>query len=235
MIIGACVVHNNSHIFHRALESFNDLCDNLVVIDDGSTDCLETDRYNVIEKIFKKPFVLGKIEKTEKEIERRSELWNMVCGLGKEGDWIVLLDSDECFRKKDINRLKNLMKLHKNDERINYIGTRLYNMWSETEYRVDGYWNPKFEMKRRIFKLKEGKYHPRNFNKETVECGEVPDYVHTLKGVDSICKLLHLGYITESERKRKYEFHKRVDPEGKFHLSSHIDSIIEKPTLVTLT
>ena len=35
MIIGACVVYNNNHIFHKPLQSFNFLCNEIVIIDDG--------------------------------------------------------------------------------------------------------------------------------------------------------------------------------------------------------
>jgi hypothetical protein len=234
VIIGACVVYNNSHIFHKSLQSFNILCDKIIVIDDGSNDCNEIDRRKIIEYNFKKNFIFGKIQKTEKEIQRRSELWNLICDNVKENDWIILLDSDECIFEKDYKHLLDLMKQNQNDERIQWIALRLYNMWTETQYRIDGYWNPKFELKRRIFKLHKGEYKPIGFNPETVECGEVPEYVFNTNGINTECHLLHLGYITDAERQRKYEFHKRVDPEGKFHLNSHINSIIEKPELVEL-
>jgi len=234
MIIGACVVYNNCHIFNKTLESFNALCDELVVIDDGSTECTGEERHKTIESIFKKPFVFGRIEKTNKEFKRRSILWTNVCNMGKENDWIVLLDSDECYYSKNNSRLLNLMRKHKGDDNIGYIATRLFNMWSETEYRVDGYWNPKFELKRRIFKLRKDVYMPQNFNNETVECGEVPGYVFHLSGVVTDCKLLHLAYARAEDRQRKYDWHKKIDPEGKFHLSSHIDSIITKPELEVL-
>ena len=235
MIIGACVVYNNVEIFKRTLGCFNDLCDRVVVVDDGSTDCTEIERSRVIKSIFKKPFIFKRIEKTKKEIHRRSTLWKNVCDIGNENNWVVLLDSDECVHKKDIKRLLSLMKMYQEHEGMQYIGTRLYNVWSETEYRVRGYWNPKYEMKRRIFKLKKGAYYPYNLNVKNIECGEIPSYVYTASGLNTECKLLHLGYITESERRKKYYFHKKVDPEGKFHLSAHIESIIQKPELVTLT
>ena len=234
MIIGACVVYNNVEIFKRTLSCFNDLCDLLVVIDDGSDKCSFKERELDIGQCYKKDFCLLRIGKSEKEIIRRSILWEKICELGNDDDWIVLLDSDEIFHKKDIDRLKILMKQNQEHEGIIWIATRLYNMWSETEYRIDGYWNPKFELKRRIFKLKKGDYYPLNFDKKTIECGEVPSYVFHTSGLNTECKLLHLGYITESERIRKYDFHKQVDPDGNFHASEHIESIIKKPTLEKL-
>lgn len=234
MIIGASVVHNNCEIFKRTLKTFDALCDEIIVLDDGSDQCTELERHKDIEENFSKPFIFSKIQKSEKEIQRRSELWGMVCNNADEGDWIILLDSDEVIFHKDHKRLLDILRTNKNDERIDWVAMRLYNMWTETEYRVDGYWNPKFELKRRIFKLHKGGYRPRDFNEATVECGEVPEYVFNHSGLNTEIKLLHLGYITEAERRRKYEFHKRVDPEGKFHLSSHINSIIENPTLEVL-
>jgi glycosyltransferase involved in cell wall biosynthesis len=234
MIIGACVVYNNCHVFNKTLESFNALCDELVVIDDGSTECTADERHKVIESLFKKPFIFNKIEKTEKEIQRRSQLWENICSIGNENDWIVLLDSDECYFEKSIPRLLKLMNDNHINDNIVYIASSLFNMWTETEYRVDGYWNPKFEMKRRIFKLKKDVYKPQNFTEATVECGEVPGYVFRSSGIVTDCKLLHLGYIKEEDRLRKYNWHKQIDPEGKFHLSSHINSIIETPVLEEL-
>jgi len=232
-IIGACVVYNNQHIFHKPLETFRALCDKIIIVDD----CSGFFYKGMIQKYYNKNnwrvYALGK--KTKKEIERRSKLWNLICEDSTENDWIVLLDSDESYHEKDWKHLLDLMNQYKNDDHIRYIATRLYNMWSETEYRIDGYWNPKFELKRRIFKLKKGDYVPRNFNPNIIECGEVPSYVFGLSGINTECKLLHWGYVLPKERQRKYEFHKKVDPEGKFHLSSHIDSIIQKPTLTTLT
>lgn len=234
MIIGASVVYNNKEIFKRTLATFNGLCDEIAVIDDGSNECSSQERNRDIENIFNKPFYFSKIEKTENEFMRRSILWQVLCGTFKENDWIVLLDSDESYFSKDWKYLLDLMHKNKNDDNINWISSRLYNMWSEKEYRIDGYWNPKFELKRRIFKLHKGNYLPLNYTPTTIECGEVPEYVFRTRGINTECHLLHWGYISESERKRKYDFHKKVDPDGKFHLSSHINSIIEKPELVEL-
>jgi len=232
MIIGASVVHNDLHVFSKLLESFEGLCDKLVIVDDGSSECTEKERHDLISKSFSKPFIFKRIEKSKKEYERRSMLWSMLCENSNRGDWIVLLDSDECYYNKELPELKELMLIHSN---INYISTRLYNMWSETHYRVDGYWNPTYGIKRRIFRMfKDSVYRPDNFNPDTIECGEVPKYVFGLRGIDTGYKLLHLGYIRQEDRQRKYDFHKKVDAEGKFHLSSHINSIIQEPVLLEL-
>ena len=67
-IIGACVVYNNQHIFHKPLQTFNALCDKLFIVDDGSTECSLKERSKMIQDIFSKPSIIDRIPKSIYEI-----------------------------------------------------------------------------------------------------------------------------------------------------------------------
>lgn len=220
MIISGTVTHNEKYIYD-CLNSLKQFCDLIIIVDDGSESgyrlCLRDYALNNPKVSY------FEIPKTDREYERRSFLWEKISEHSKEKDFITILDADETIDYQDIPKLKSYLE----NPDIECLEIILYNMWSKDEYRVDGYWNPRYGVKKRIFRYqKQRPFQPFPFYKELKECGEVPAYVFSLPAVRTDIKLLHLGYILPEDRIKKYNFHKKIDPEGKFHLSSHIESIL---------
>lgn len=227
MIISGTVVRNEKYM-KMCLENLRKICDKIVIVDDVSDD--GTFNYLVEEARKDDRILLARLkEKSKYEIERRSVLWSFISSIADERDWIVIQDADEILSEPEKYRELILSR----PSNINLIHTRLYCMWSKSHYRIDGYWNPDISLKSRTFIFKKVKYNPYNWN-GTIECSEVPDYIFKLKGELSESKLLHLGYILESDRINKYKFHKEADPEGKHHLTTHIESIISEPKLASI-
>lgn len=232
MIISGTVTHNEKYILN-AIGSLKQFADIMVIVDDGSP--LEYYDFLNTFKEADNRIKLYRIEKTRTEYERRNYLWERIKEFAEEGSWIVILDADEKIADEDISKLKKILKENENNYRIETIDIILYNLWSWTEYRTDGYWHPKHGLKKRIFKFKDTlPFEPLKWKEGLSECGEVPSAVYGMSGIQTDIKLLHLGYILPEDRRRKYEFHKKADPEGKFHISSHVESIIQETQLAKL-
>lgn len=140
------------------------------------------------------------------------------------GDWILALDADETI--SDPADLENVIHqaemLH--DEAISL---RLFEFWTETQYRVDGYWigtkTP------RLYKWQHG----GQIADKEMGCGSEPTYVRSAKCfTQDRCHLLHWGYVREEDRIRKHAaYSARLGGHG--HNTTHVDSIITEPMLRT--
>jgi hypothetical protein len=140
------------------------------------------------------------------------------------GDWILALDADET-----VSQPGNFMNIIRQAEMLKdeCVPLTLYEFWTETEYRVDGYW---FGTKTpRLYKWQPG---GKIADKE-MGCGSEPTYVLTARPFNTEgCHLLHWGYVREEDRIRKHRaYSARLGGHG--HNTTHVDSIITEPMLRT--
>ena len=139
-------------------------------------------------------------------------------------DWFILMDADELIYEKDIPELKKVLSIPD----IDWIQVCRYNMWTPTEYRVDGLWFG--EGCRRIYR-NEPKF-GTEWTEFKLAARSMPNWLRQGKGRGKITRIrmMHLGYIRPEDRKAKYERFMKYDA-GKFHNLKHLQSIIERPTL----
>lgn len=138
------------------------------------------------------------------------------------GDWILALDADETISEPDaVEHLISAAEKMQDDA----IGLRLYEFWSETEYRVDGFWFTAITP--RLYKWQSG----GQIADKPMGCGSEPTYVRSRRAFQqSRCDLLHWGYLRPEDRVRKHAaYSARLGGHG--HDNGHVNSIITTPML----
>ena len=142
----------------------------------------------------------------------------------KDGDWILALDADETI--SDPCDLENVIRSAEM-MRSGAVGLRLYEFWTPTQYRVDGYWFTGITP--RLYKWQPG----GRIADRHMGCGSEPTYVQNASRFNQDrCRLLHWGYVREEDRIRKHAaYTARLGGHG--HDTTHVDSIIKEPMLRT--
>lgn len=140
------------------------------------------------------------------------------------GDWVLALDADET-----VNVPERLDQIIHSAECLHddAISLPLYEFWSETEYRVDGYW---FGTNAPVlYRWKPGGL---ILDKE-MGCGREPTYVRNVQVFhQTVVHLQHWGYLRPEDRERKHRaYTERLGGHG--HNNAHVASIVTTPVLRT--
>jgi len=138
------------------------------------------------------------------------------------GDWILALDADET-----INYPERLEHAISSADRLGdqAVSLPLFEFWTETEYRVDGYWFGAHAPV--LYRWREG---AKIADKE-MGCGREPTFVRNVQVFrQTVVHLLHWGYLYPEDRTRKHKaYTERLGGHG--HDNGHVNSIIAEPTL----
>jgi glycosyltransferase involved in cell wall biosynthesis len=225
-IIGGLLVRNEEHRWLRLfLESFKLICDEVVVVDDASTDrtvdiCYEfgCDIHSSLKSGFE-----------ENEYIPRLRLWNLCVRKAKINDIIIILDADEIIDQ--IEALKFRHYLLEADIKNESFALALFDMWNEKQYRSDLLWTAHTRAWAIATRYKPGIY---NFAKNKLHCGRLPlevIYKNVLFFKD--IRIKHLGWSTKIDRQFKYDRYMRLDSEFIFGIKAQYDSILdENPNLL---
>jgi hypothetical protein len=173
--------------------------DKFVILDDCSTD--NTFKYLTEQKTqHDNLFLYTTHEPTfaQNENEIRSILWEKIKLHAEEGDWVLILDSDELLQET-FNMIRNNMS-----EDCLLVFKKI-ELWEESKYRVDNLWSNYFE---RMFPFRneyfgwEGKgfHHP-----------QIPKYATMLKRNNTLIPITHISYQTKELRNKKFDFMIRND------------------------
>ena len=129
------VVKNEAERYlKQVLNSLNGHINAAVIINDESSD----NTTNICREILKGiPFHIIKNDKSmfASESELRKKQWSET--IKTNPDWILNLDADEILEAGFWDEAKKLL----NDSHFDIYSFRLYDMWNETHYREDQYWN----------------------------------------------------------------------------------------------
>lgn len=173
--------------------------DKIIIVDDCSTDNTVEICRSFGPKVEVVSHQFGKSMFGENESVLREYLWNLVRREAKEGDWIVSLDADEEFSSNFTSWARGFITSQNPYE---YVTFKLLDMWTPTQYRVDGLWSPLIT---RMFR-----YHDQPFGLTgTLHCGCVPAFAW-MTGKEftrSDIKLKHLGWINDEDKSRKFDFY----------------------------
>lgn len=218
------IVHNESgRYLKRVLEAAKKYADSFVIIDDASTD----DTVKVCKDVLKDKkltIIENKVSMFANEYKLRKLQWEQT--IKENPDWILFLDADEEFESSINEKIKYLMD--NND--VDAYCFRLFDMWNENQYREDELWRN--DTYRPFMVRYQPKFHYR-FRKTNQHCGRMPANVLRLNYVESDIRVKHYGWMSETDRKEKYERYKKLDPEGKFGNKEQYESILDKnPNLV---
>jgi len=218
LTLSMIVKNEGKRYLDQVLNSLKGHIDEAVIIDDGSTD-------NTIQicKEILKGIPLNIIQNEQSmfadEVELRKKQWNET--IKTNPDWILNIDADEMFEDSFWDNVQKLM----NQKAYDCYCFRLYDMWSETHYREDDYWNA-----HSIYRSFLLRYQPQfNYNwKETPQhCGRFPANILSLPNATCEIRLKHLGWATEEDRAAKYKRYKHLDPDALYGIRDQYESIMD--------
>ena len=213
------VKDESNRYLDRWLSRMDRICDEIVVLDNGSTD-------DTVEKLRLNPKVkvveVCDLPFAEYERDLRYKLFQMA--MSREPDWIMAFDADEFVEDR------------MNSEIVRLIGTpdiywwsfRFYHFWGdENNYRIDKLWNPQVgNVGSRMMKVDQN--YPYAFFDRNFGCGSIPiNWLRERKGDFSGLRIRHLGYAREEDIKKKGLWYLEKDG-GKSHAGSHIQSILDE-------
>lgn len=224
LTVGLLVRNESGRYLERVLQHITEYADEVVILDDGSTDdtvaiCREQ-LVNIAHRI-----VENGASKFGNEVELRKMLWELA--VSTQPDWIMILDADERFEQKAAEPIRELIK----DDTFDVVYFRLYDMWSESSYREDGYW-----LAHKVYRPFLVRY-CSNFVYEWLEqplhCGRFPMNIVKLPGKQSELRVQHFGWARPEDRVAKYFRYKELDPIAKYGVQEQYLSILApKPNVI---
>lgn len=218
------VKNEEGRYLNQVLNSLKGHIDEAVIIDDGSTDNTIKICQEILHGI---PLHIIQNEKSmfANEVVLRKKQWRET--IKTNPDWILNLDADEILEEGFWDNVENLI----NRCDIDFYCFRLYDMWNETHYREDEYWNA-----HSIYRPFLMRYQP-NFNYIWNEipqhCGRFPINTISFQKATSEFRVKHFGWATEKDRAEKYKRYQRLDPDAIYGIREQYDSIMDtNPNLI---
>ena len=206
-IIGALLARDEAspdRYLERSIRAALDLCDSVVVLDDGSTDetgklahDIDPKRVKVVAETDGAGF-WGTDESTP-----RARLWELAVREAGDDGWILIFDAD-----------MQLLGISRDDLR-SCCSTKVYNSWAmplydcwndENLHRVDGYWigwaNPRVWLAR----AKPTPDFVPEWDDKAIHCGHLPHSYPIFAGVlPGLAAWRHFSYVKKEHRKAKYD------------------------------
>lgn len=232
-LIGAILVRNEAapgRWLRRVLEQMKALCDGIVVVDDQSDDdgqtlqlCAEYTR-----DIF---YAAGQPLWETDELTLRKYLWERAREAAGPGGWVLNLDADETLENRAVDQGHLWHSLARAKELdADALGFRLHDMWSETHYREDQWWNAHTRVWPMCVRVDAGRDY--QWHERPLHCGRFPANAAT-RVLDTGIRLQHWGWSREEDRAQKYERYCRADPDGRYGIKAQYESILDpQPHLV---
>lgn len=202
------------------------LCDTMTVLDDSSTDGTAEMLKEAGFDVYTCPKSLWGIN----ELEQRQKLWDLTLKFidVKEDNIILCLDADELFVESHLPFIKYVLKNLPSG--VDAAGFKLHDMWSDTHYRQDQFWQAHFH-----YWPMAVRYDPNKkyfWNNKPLHCGRFPQNAAS-QMIPTQIPLLHMGWSRESDRIKKYSRYMEIDPQGKNGILEQYKSILdENPNLI---
>lgn len=183
---------------HETLSRLSELVDEIVIVDNGSTDGT-LDVYKLFPKVVK-------VKSTKGFDEGRDKILAHKLARSRNPDWILWVDGDEVI--EEFVTRDDLDKLMSSDK-YNQILFRMYNFWdSKDTFRVDGKWkrytsNPQRSMWRNSGNeyFDDLKFHNGNIRIK-----------NPVRKVSEI-RIKHFGFIDKEKTEKKYQQYAKLKKE----------------------
>ena len=216
-LIAMMIIRNEADRYlKRTLEELVSYTDEVVIIDDNSTD-----ESREICRSFEQVHLVTNNRSTFwiDESSLRRQCWEKT--VAREPDWILALDADEMLEESIKWKVEELMEEDKYDR----IAFRLFEFWNSFHsYRVDKMWNPKNRWV--VNMIRYFPSYPYRWRKQRLHCGRLPANLPG-RTYYSDLRLKHYGYVRPEDQRRKYYSYLLHDPEGEHCPLSHYQSIMD--------
>ena len=206
-IIAMYRIKNESRWIRKSLESISDICKEIIILDDGSTD----ETVKICESFPQVTEIHSQKDLPFDETRDKNKLLEIA--LKRDPDFIITLDGDEVVMPNSKQRIfYELNVLYPN---VSLFEMKEIYVWDEpNRYRCDGIFNNTWSKK--LFRLKnqpEDLQFARTKFPGNAHCAAFPDNLTGgTQSVRSKVKILHYGYYDEELRKKKYNFLNKLDP-----------------------
>lgn len=198
--------------------------DEVMILDDASTDNTVALCERIL-KDFPHKIVVNSESMFHKEGYLRKKQWDETVKMNP--DWILFLDADEVLE----DRMQEMVPHLVNNDFVDLFCFKLYDMWNETHYRSDAYWNA--HTRYMPFLLR---YQPKfkyQFDVNDQNCNRMPTNVFRQDYANVDIRVKRYGWSREEDRKENYERYMKLDPDGKSGNLAQYQSIMdESPNLV---
>ena len=200
-------IKNESRWIKQSLESISEICKEIVILDDGSTD----DTVKICENFPQVVDIHSQNDLPFDETRDKNTLLRMA--LSRDPDFILTLDGDEMIMPNSKQYLfYELNVLYPN---VNLFEFKELYVWDKpNQYRCDGVFNNTWSKK--LFRLKD---QPENLQfgrtdfPGNAHCAAFPNnLIGKNQTVKSKINVLHYGYYDEELRRKKYDFLTKLDP-----------------------
>jgi len=209
---------------NQMLNSLKGHIDEAVIIDDGSSDNTIKMCKEILAGI---PLHIIQNEKSmfANEVNLREKQWNET--IKTNPDWILNLDADEILEASFWDNAQKLI----DNKNYDFYSFRLYDMWNETRYREDEYWNAHNSY--RPFLMRYQPSFNYKWNETPQHCGRFPINTFSFPKATSEFRVKHLGWATQEDRAEKYKRYQILDPDAIYGIKEQYDSIMDaSPNLI---
>lgn len=224
LTLGMLVRNEAGRYLEKVLTHAASFADEVIILDDASTD----DTVSVCRRCLSgipHRIVVNETPGFHNEILLRKQLWQLITAT--RPDWILILDADEIF--EDLIKVVLPCLLHNPDVDAYYF--RLYDMWNETHFREDRYWQA--HLYYRPFLIRYLPDYDYQWRETALHCGRLPANILSLRGVRCPLRLKHLGWSRAEDRLQKYQRYLQLDPEGYYGNKEQYLSILDpQPNLL---
>ncbi len=205
MTYGMLRVKNEERWIERVVASIQPVCEQVLVLDDHSTDATRQICERIGCAVFASPF--GDIHEARDKDFLLGKVWEAGAQVG---DYCVMVDGDEALYAADIPALEDAMR-----SGVACGSMHVLYLWnSEDRIRVDRWYRDvrrpsMFRLTARDLTFKRTPYGGN------LHCSSAP--AQLLAAVTPLAvRLLHYGYLHRADRVRKFHWYNSIDPSNTF-------------------
>lgn len=224
IMLSMIVKNEQGRYLSRVLKSLVGHIDEAVIIDDGSTDQTIQLCEDILTDI-PVHIIKNKESMFANEVSLRKMQWEET--VKRNPDWILNLDADELVEDGFWESAFTIL----NNPDCGQCCFRLYDMWNETQYREDDFWNA--HKKSRTFLLRYDPDFPYQWKETPQHCGRFPANSSQFPKAEVDFRIQHFGWATKEDRALKYKRYHLLDPGAMYGNHNQYESILDgNPKLI---